>query len=83
MERCYEVLGVRADASPDELRQAYRDLVKVWHPDRFGGDARLQELALRSQIRGTIAFAATTRLLHCSLSQDSEARTDGRIAQEL
>jgi hypothetical protein len=39
------LLGVPAGASPDAIRTAYRDLVKVWHPDRFAGDARLQAKA--------------------------------------
>jgi hypothetical protein len=35
------VLGLAADATSVEVKEAYRDLVKVWHPDRFGSDARL------------------------------------------
>jgi len=27
-------LGLKRGAAADEVRQAYRDLVKVWHPDR-------------------------------------------------
>ena len=33
-----EVLGVRPDASEDDLRQAYRRLATRYHPDRNGGD---------------------------------------------
>jgi hypothetical protein len=33
----YEVLGVRPDASKEELHDAYRRLVKLHHPDRNGG----------------------------------------------
>lgn len=29
----YKVLGIREDASDDELKKAYRDLSKKWHPD--------------------------------------------------
>lgn len=29
----------------EELKKAYRDLVKVWHPDRFGGNPGLQRKA--------------------------------------
>lgn len=44
-DRLYELLGVRPDASRQELKAAYRDLTKVWHPDRFAHDPRLQQKA--------------------------------------
>ena len=40
--KSYQVLGLQSDATPEEARQAYRDLVNVWHPDRFGHDERLR-----------------------------------------
>jgi hypothetical protein len=41
----FSVLGLPATAPPEAVKDAYRDLVKVWHPDRFAGDARLQAKA--------------------------------------
>ena len=40
-----EVLALRPGATSSEIKEAYRDLVKVWHPDRFGSDLRLREKA--------------------------------------
>jgi hypothetical protein len=39
------VLGVNSRATPEEIRLAYLDLVKVWHPDRFSHDLRLRRKA--------------------------------------
>lgn len=35
-------LGVTAASSPQQVREAYLDLVKVWHPDRFPPGSRLK-----------------------------------------
>jgi hypothetical protein len=44
-ERCLEVLGLQPGAPAQELKAAYRDMAKVWHPDRFTHDPRLQQKA--------------------------------------
>jgi hypothetical protein len=44
-EKCLEVLGLEPTASAEEFKAAYRDLAKVWHPDRFTHDPRLQQKA--------------------------------------
>jgi len=45
ISRCTEILGLKPGASQEEVSQAYRDLVNVWHPDRFVGNPRLQKKA--------------------------------------
>ena len=44
-DKAYELLGVKPGSSNRELKAAHRDLAKVWHPDRFLHDPRLQEKA--------------------------------------
>jgi len=35
-------LELKTDATASDIKAAYRDLVKVWHPDRFPADDRLR-----------------------------------------
>jgi curved DNA-binding protein CbpA len=44
-ERYYQILGLKAGASREEVKAAYRDMAKVWHPDRFLHDPQLQRKA--------------------------------------
>jgi hypothetical protein len=45
VKEALDVLALRPGATSVEIKEAYRDLVKVWHPDRFGSDARLRQKA--------------------------------------
>lgn len=45
MEKYYKILEIHTNASEQDIKQAYRELVKVWHPDRFAHDSKLQKRA--------------------------------------
>ncbi len=45
VDRSVEALGLKPGASREEINEAYRDLVNVWHPDRFGNNVLLQKKA--------------------------------------
>jgi uncharacterized protein YjbI with pentapeptide repeats len=45
MYECYRVLELEPGASSEEIREAWRDLVQIWHPDRFRDNARLHRKA--------------------------------------
>ncbi len=42
MKNPYEILGVKASATPDDIRKAYRKLAKTYHPDLHPGDAKAE-----------------------------------------
>ncbi len=41
----YRILEIDQGAPLDEVRQGYKDMVRVWHPDRFNEDPRLRKKA--------------------------------------
>jgi uncharacterized RDD family membrane protein YckC len=45
VKKSYEILRLKPGASLSDLKLAYRDMVNVWHPDRFLQNPRLKEKA--------------------------------------
>jgi len=45
MKDPYSILGVSRDATDEQIKQAYRELVKKYHPDNYSEDNPLKELA--------------------------------------
>jgi curved DNA-binding protein CbpA len=66
----YQILDISPDASLEEVRRAYRDLVKVWHPDRFQHDPQLQKKAQDKLKQINIAYEAL-----CSTLSDQTEKT--------
>ncbi|TVP63686.1 MAG: tetratricopeptide repeat protein [Nodularia sp. (in: Bacteria)] len=43
LNHAYQTLGLTPGASQVQVKQAYRKLVKIWHPDRFSDPQKKQE----------------------------------------
>ena len=66
-----KVLGLGPDATKKQIELAYRDLVKVWHPDRFESDPALR---LKAQEKLRELNAAYDALRRPSIFQRVTAR---------
>ncbi|MGA7830022.1 MAG: J domain-containing protein [Terracidiphilus sp.] len=57
-----QLLGLEPEAAENEIRNAYRLLVKVWSPDRFEGDDALKESAAAKlkEINSAYEFLTST-----------------------
>lgn len=45
VKRCFKILEIRETDAADEIKRAYRDLITIWHPDRYAHHPRLQKKA--------------------------------------
>lgn len=54
--RSYSALGIRPGSDWDEIRGAYRSLVKKWHPDRFQQDSKNRKIAEEKTMEITRAY---------------------------
>ncbi|HEY3322726.1 MAG TPA: J domain-containing protein [Planctomycetota bacterium] len=45
LDAYFKTLDLPSNATLEQVRQAYKDLAKVWHPDRFAHDPKLVQRA--------------------------------------
>lgn len=57
IDECFRVLELPDSASEAEVRQGYKLLVNVWHPDRFVGNEALRAEAERKLKTINVAFS--------------------------
>ncbi len=43
-----KILGLGSEATLEDARHAYREQVKLWHPDRYSDNSALKSMALRN-----------------------------------
>ncbi len=75
----YAILGLKEDASPEEIRRAYRKLALHYHPDRNRGDAGAEErFKAISEAYGVLTDPEKRRTYDLSRSAGVGAAADGR-----
>jgi hypothetical protein len=66
LERAFQTLELGSEATEEMVKRTYRELVKVWHPDRFENDASLKERAQEKLKQINLAYALLTEHFHSS-----------------
>ena len=79
IKRCFDILDLKKNATLDDLRQAYKDIVNVWHPDRFTHNPRLRKKAEARLKEINTAYEILHRVLPSrSISASAGAQPSGR-----
>jgi curved DNA-binding protein CbpA len=71
------VLGVGRDATPDEIKAAWRSLARQHHPDLTGDDPEVAQRATRRMAEINAAYAALTRGPKAQRAREAAAPPDG------
>jgi DnaJ-class molecular chaperone len=72
IKRSYKALDLKADAPIDEVRKAYKDMVRVWHPDRFGDNPRLRAKANEKLKEINLAYGEIKKSLAKDINKHSD-----------
>lgn len=72
----YATLGLTPSASQEEAKEAYRELVKQWHPDKLAHNPDLQHIAQEKlkEINAAYEFVKTDHTSSRDESQSPEAK---------
>jgi curved DNA-binding protein CbpA len=78
-QECCGILDLVPPVTLEDAKQAYKDLVQVWHPDRFTHSPRLQERAENKLKQINLAYETLEPLLRSQ--QEIRLREAARKAQ--
>lgn len=78
------IFGLGSEASLEDAKRAYREQVKLWHPDRYSDSAVLQSIALKNTQDANRAWACLRSQLPPKAPRlnTSTARTQARARVE-
>ncbi len=62
IKECYRILGITPDTSLNDMHKAYRDLVRVWHPDKYVNNPRLRDKADKQLKQINMAYEMLVQL---------------------
>ncbi len=70
LKECLAILGLKNATSQKQVKTAYRNMVRTWHPDRFPFDAELRKHAEEKLRNINIAYERLTAHLKSEHQQD-------------
>ncbi|VDQ10356.1 unnamed protein product [Trichobilharzia regenti] len=75
----YDVLGVKKSASPSEIRSAFIELSKKYHPDKYRGDSEMFKRI--NEAYSVLSQEKTRRMYDATLTSSSSAKSSPYYSQ--
>ena len=63
ISKALEILGLSSNPSLEEVKKAYREQVKLWHPDRYSNGSTIGQMAAKNIQDANLAYAFLKRHL--------------------
>lgn len=63
ISKALEILGLGPNPTVAEIKKAYREQVKLWHPDRYSGGSTIKKIAEQNIQDANLAYAFLKRNL--------------------
>lgn len=76
IQRSFEILELDQGATEADARQAYKDIVNVWHPDRFSANPRLKQKAEQKLKEVNVAYEAVKSFFQQREPSNGELREE-------
>ena len=71
-----EILGIASNSSLADAKKAYREQVKLWHPDRYSNGSALKTIAAKNIQDANLAYAFLKRCLPAAPASTSPSPTN-------
>lgn len=82
IQRCFEILEIDHSASPKETKQAYKDMVNIWHPDRVSNNPRLKQKAEEKLKEVNVAYETVKSFLNSKKEPEPEHKETSQAEVE-
>lgn len=79
LRECYRIMELEPGASFTDVKRSYRELVKVWHPDRFSHEPALQRKAQEKLKQINLAFELLEKFFADNASNPEPAQEEAKV----
>ena len=78
IQHCLQILDLDEKATLDDAKACYKDLVNIWHPDRFSNNPRLKQKAEDKLKEINIAYETVVSFLSSNKSGGSQSISESK-----